>query len=118
MLVLIFFFFSSRRRHTRFSRDWSSDVCSSDLRGRDVSQGGWLSVEVKPDAVGQQRKAGDLRGPGVASAAGLWALIADDQCGRADRDEHVAVLTPVGDDEGPASGECHLGAVGVTGVQV
>src|SRR5690606_39384670 len=26
------FFFSSGRRHTRFSRDWSSDVCSSDLR--------------------------------------------------------------------------------------
>src|SRR5690606_40058576 len=25
-------FFSSRRRHTRFSRDWSSDVCSSDLQ--------------------------------------------------------------------------------------
>src|SRR5690606_39800054 len=25
-------FFSSRRRHTRFSRDWSSDVCSSDLK--------------------------------------------------------------------------------------
>src|SRR5690606_40829806 len=29
------FFFSSRRRHTRFSRDWSSDVCSSDLGGAD-----------------------------------------------------------------------------------
>src|SRR5690606_40367028 len=28
------FFFSSRRRHTRFSRDWSSDVCSSDLKYR------------------------------------------------------------------------------------
>src|SRR2546422_8587305 len=28
---LVFFFFSSRRRHTRCSRDWSSDVCSSDL---------------------------------------------------------------------------------------
>src|SRR5699024_11921874 len=26
-----FFFFSSRRRHTRSKRDWSSDVCSSDL---------------------------------------------------------------------------------------
>src|SRR5947209_12188400 len=26
------FFFSSRRRHTRYWRDWSSDVCSSDLR--------------------------------------------------------------------------------------
>src|SRR5690606_39864359 len=30
-VYLSFFFFSSRRRHTRFSRDWSSDVCSSDL---------------------------------------------------------------------------------------
>src|SRR2546429_3032398 len=29
--TLFFFFFSSRRRHTRCSRDWSSDVCSSDL---------------------------------------------------------------------------------------
>src|SRR2546422_3644154 len=29
--LLSFFFFSSRRRHTRCSRDWSSDVCSSDL---------------------------------------------------------------------------------------
>src|SRR6266542_4886611 len=30
-LLLFFFFFSSRRRHTRCYRDWSSDVCSSDL---------------------------------------------------------------------------------------
>src|SRR2546429_8187355 len=29
--ISFFFFFSSRRRHTRCSRDWSSDVCSSDL---------------------------------------------------------------------------------------
>src|SRR3712207_3427031 len=28
---LVIFFFSSRRRHTRYWRDWSSDVCSSDL---------------------------------------------------------------------------------------
>src|SRR2546429_2686068 len=37
--VTFFFFFSSRRRHTRCSRDWSSDVCSSDLdpaAGEDV----------------------------------------------------------------------------------
>src|SRR5690606_41159441 len=34
------FFFSSRRRHTRFSRDWSSDVCSSDLMApRDFAKG-------------------------------------------------------------------------------
>src|SRR2546429_2003839 len=30
-MFVYFFFFSSRRRHTRCSRDWSSDVCSSDL---------------------------------------------------------------------------------------
>src|SRR5437870_9001128 len=30
-LFFFFFFFSSRRRHTRWPRDWSSDVCSSDL---------------------------------------------------------------------------------------
>src|SRR5256885_6269572 len=37
--VLIFFFFSSRRRHTRLQGDWSSDVCSSDLR---LSAGLWF----------------------------------------------------------------------------
>src|SRR5690349_23124115 len=31
--MYFFFFFSSRRRHTRSLRDWSSDVCSSDLAG-------------------------------------------------------------------------------------
>src|SRR2546429_6229465 len=34
----IYFFFSSRRRHTRCSRDWSSDVCSSDLQLRTTSR--------------------------------------------------------------------------------
>src|SRR5256886_4686243 len=37
------FFFSSRRRHTRFDCDWSSDVCSSDL----VASIGTLAVLVK-----------------------------------------------------------------------
>src|SRR5256884_4478526 len=36
---MCFFFFSSRRRHTRCSRDWSSDVCSSDLSGSDHYSG-------------------------------------------------------------------------------
>src|SRR2546430_15441584 len=35
MTVIDKFFFSSRRRHTRFDCDWSSDVCSSDLVERD-----------------------------------------------------------------------------------
>src|SRR5699024_11593829 len=35
--ILLMFFFSSRRRHTRSKRDWSSDVCSSDLKTQRVS---------------------------------------------------------------------------------
>src|SRR5690606_4947344 len=39
------FFFSSRRRHTRFSRDWSSDVCSSDLfSGNSATNGGGIAT--------------------------------------------------------------------------
>src|ERR1700722_8694054 len=87
-------------------------------RGCDVYQGGWLSLEVEPDPVCQQREAGDLRWPGVAGAAWLWALIADDHRGGADRDEHVTVLALGGDDEGTASDEGHVRAVGPAGVQV
>src|SRR2546426_8351347 len=39
MRVILFFFFSSRRRHTRLQGDWSSDVCSSDLRRKYVRDG-------------------------------------------------------------------------------
>src|SRR5690242_20865571 len=37
-LVRLLFFFSSRRRHTRLTCDWSSDVCSSDLGGDERTQ--------------------------------------------------------------------------------
>src|ERR671912_1228467 len=52
MVVIPFFFFSSRRRHTRYWRDWSSDVCSSDLMLQDA-RGRWYcnivcEVEIKP----------------------------------------------------------------------
>src|SRR5256886_13433065 len=45
MFTFVFFFFSSRRRHTRFDCDWSSDVCSSDLMMQAVVQhgSGWTS---------------------------------------------------------------------------
>src|SRR5207249_8420934 len=45
----IFFFFSSRRRHTRSKRDWSSDVCSSDLEPA-VQLGGERKARVVGDA--------------------------------------------------------------------
>src|SRR5690606_40872692 len=43
------FFFSSRRRHTRFSRDWSSDVCSSDLGEGTImaDPNRWFSLELE-----------------------------------------------------------------------
>src|SRR3712207_1369050 len=39
---VMFFFFSSRRRHTRYWRDWSSDVCSSDLLAETPEGGGTM----------------------------------------------------------------------------
>src|SRR3712207_7410849 len=47
----MFFFFSSRRRHTRYWRDWSSDVCSSDLDTIDPGSS-WSAVwkNVRTDA--------------------------------------------------------------------
>src|SRR5207249_5829725 len=51
----LFFFFSSRRRHTRSKRDWSSDVCSSDL-----------SIREGREAHNQGHPTGTVRGGGTA----------------------------------------------------
>src|SRR5438067_12978906 len=48
-MVYFFFFFSSRRRHTRSKRDWSSDVCSSDLHPR-LRQDCRLTQRAPPEA--------------------------------------------------------------------
>src|SRR2546428_4903019 len=50
-LHMVFFFFSSRRRHTRSDRDWSSDVCSSDLEGAGRGSRRWSRL-----SAGQQRR--------------------------------------------------------------
>src|SRR6266498_4741943 len=48
---MFFFFFSSRRRHTRCGRDWSSDVCSSDLELRgEVRFDAWTRTLFSRDA--------------------------------------------------------------------
>src|SRR2546430_11199716 len=58
------FFFSSRRRHTRFDCDWSSDVCSSDLFGPVGSKLGWT-----PGANDSEEQR--------ARRADLWVLVAE-----------------------------------------
>src|SRR5438270_9421407 len=45
--MLVLFFFSSRRRHTRFDCDWSSDVCSSDLEPVER-----LTIDIPEDFLG------------------------------------------------------------------
>src|SRR2546430_9427391 len=59
-LVAVFFFFSSRRRHTRFDCDWSSDVCSSDLDLHDDRRvSGGITQEPSPEVVGPRRHGGN-----------------------------------------------------------
>src|SRR6266496_6635471 len=59
--INIFFFFSSRRRHTRSLRDWSSDVCSSDLAvgERAGAKVGERLRDTESDDEGENRRARD-----------------------------------------------------------
>src|SRR5690348_17777195 len=51
-MLVCYFFFSSRRRHTRWTGDWSSDVCSSDLTEVDLSTPGLgLQIGVAPGRI-------------------------------------------------------------------
>src|SRR5206468_6237236 len=84
-MCVFFFFFSSRRRHTRSDRDWSSDVCSSDLPPQDRrpdrgrlrhrrARGGGAPGRVRGVARLRReigRAAGRERG-GVSGGAGAW----------------------------------------------
>src|SRR5207245_8297161 len=57
IFIFFFFFFSSRRRHTRCYRDWSSDVCSSDLYGVSLLAGGSiLAIMVLPFIISISRE--------------------------------------------------------------
>src|SRR6267378_5542460 len=55
-MLFIFFFFSSRRRHTRSLRDWSSDVCSSDLGPRLTDSALLLQVAADGQGVALARR--------------------------------------------------------------
>src|SRR5260370_25416078 len=63
------FFFSSRRRHTRFKCDWSSDVCSSDLfRCAALRRPAFVRLSAIRKLVGEARRNGMI---GLEEAANL-----------------------------------------------
>src|SRR2546430_9480605 len=62
------FFFSSRRRHTRFDCDWSSDVCSSDLRH---SHAAW-----QVDAGANIKVVSDILGHRSSSSTSIYVRVA------------------------------------------
>src|SRR5690606_40267688 len=71
----------SRRRHTRFSRDWSSDVCSSDLPWQEALEGGldYLKAVICEDSLGI---ADDLEAAMAKHVEGYkdeWAAVLEDE---------------------------------------
>src|SRR5256886_3619705 len=71
--VMHFFFFSSRRRHTRFDCDWSSDVCSSDLETMPACGGapGPTSSRVTTTSTAAAPPQAGMVSPGSNAAASL-----------------------------------------------
>src|SRR6266568_6429595 len=76
-MISVFFFFSSRRRHTRWNCDWSSDVCSSDLSGAaGASRAAWAAWAVACSALSLTGAARELGGPARVAAARSGLLLA------------------------------------------
>src|SRR5882757_1388248 len=94
-LVIISFFFSSRRRHTSYWRDWSSDVCSSDLRHKRHARFTARDQHgLAPDGPVQRRRGGcdiGLGRDGVTGDLGQLLPIRGDQGGPAVNGEVLAL---------------------------
>src|SRR5438034_3705453 len=72
--LCLFFFFSSRRRHTRSLCDWSSDVCSSDLRLR-TRTGRWGKLLPRHGRPMDSKALQDSPDVGVAVVAADWTIV-------------------------------------------
>src|SRR6267142_3456057 len=85
LILDLLFFFSSRRRHTRLTCDWSSDVCSSDLWNMMMSMSGAWFFVVASEAITVGDKTITLPGIGAYVAMAIdqkslsavgWAILA------------------------------------------
>src|SRR2546430_13485719 len=75
-LIVSFFFFSSRRRHTRFDCDWSSDVCSSDLQQRDWHAAPGTANPVRTPEAARLESETSIRSPTVPCDTGQHERLA------------------------------------------
>src|SRR3712207_7830971 len=77
-MFIFFFFFSSRRRHTRYWRDWSSDVCSSDLFYSEVHRiiyGAMTRLYSRGEPIDQLTLTNELRSIGEFEKVGGRAYV-------------------------------------------
>src|SRR3989449_9729505 len=101
MSLFYFFFFSSRRRHTRCSRDWSSDVCSSDLAGdpeavelvREAGDGNVVPRDIDGDGLDEKPVA---QGGGGGGGGGDGAGSSDEESAPGERNRHGGKVTGAG----------------------
>src|SRR5690242_21915517 len=82
-----FFFFSSRRRHTRLTCDWSSDVCSSDLKQLDAVEGRQLAARRLRQDAAREAELHGLANPSFGLAHGAHLA----EIGRASCRERVEI---------------------------
>src|SRR5436305_6344045 len=90
--VLVLFFFSSRRRHTSCGRDWSSDVCSSDLHAAhglvELLGGG---AELSADALALPIATGQQLGPSAQELDKAMGGVLGEMVANAERSEERRV---------------------------
>src|SRR6266536_649037 len=108
------FFFSSRRRHTRSTRDWSSDVCSSDLlmRGREFLMYDGYSFDADAEGLDRSYRAQDAAYRSIFTRCGLeFTVVQADSGAIGGRDsEEFMVLADTGEDAVVRCAACGYGA--------
>src|SRR5215510_11418864 len=89
-----FFFFSSRRRHTRWPRDWSSDVCSSDLLGLEAHFRPRVGIDLSEEGDLDLTREEEILQAGKAAALVLLHVVLGQVADEVAGDTHVEEKLP------------------------